>query len=471
MTLPSPGSGASAPLGLFAPQYRWVTVGMFSLVFLVAFESLAVTTVMPLVSRELDGASMYALAFAAPMASGVIGMVAAGGWSDRKGPTGPLCVSTIVFMLGLLLCGLAPSMQALVVGRLVQGLGGGAITVALYVVVARVYVPRLHPKIFAAFAAAWVIPSLVGPFAAGLAAQTVGWRWVFLGVVGLVVLAMAAVVPSLRGLGGGENPQGGIAWAPLGWAGLAAAAVLAMNLLADIPAVGTWLMLLSLAVVLVAVRPLFPRTTLRAGRGLPTTILVRALAAAAFFGTEVYLPYLLMDRYELSPAVAGLALTGAAIFWSLGSAVQGRLGESMGNERAMFIGSVLGVAAILMVLATAAWHWPAAVAITAWALGGAGMGLVYPRQNVHMIKLSTSANQGFNSSALAIADSMGSALALAAGGLIFAAFAGNDSFVAVFAFTGLIGLALVILTPRTHAAGPAEAPGEGVPVHSEHERA
>ena len=165
----------------------------------------------------------------------------------------------------------------------------------------------------------------------------------------------------------------------------------------------------------------------------------------------MYLPYLLMDRYALTPAVAGLALTGGAIFWSLGSAVQGRMGESLGNERAMLIGSVLGVTAIVLVLATAAWHWPAFVAIAAWGLGGAGMGLVYPRQNVHMIKLSTTANQGFNSSALAIADSMGSALALAAAGLIFAAFSGNDSFVAVFAFTALIGLALIVLTPRTRA--------------------
>ena len=56
-------------------------------------------------------------------------------------------------------------MEVLVLGRLVQGLGGGAMTVALYVLVARVYPPTLHPKIFAAFAASWVIPSLVGPFA------------------------------------------------------------------------------------------------------------------------------------------------------------------------------------------------------------------------------------------------------------------------------------------------------------------
>ena len=76
---------------------------------------------------------------------------------------------------------------------------------------------------------------------------------------------------------------------------------------------------------------------------------------------------------------------------------------------------------------------------------------MYPRQNVHMIALSTTANQGFNSSALAVSDSLGSAMALAAGGLVFGAFGGNDSFVAVFVFTAAIGVALLVLTPRVRS--------------------
>ena len=63
-----------------------------------------------------------------------------------------------MFVLGLLIAGTAGTMPVLVAGRLVQGLGGGGLTVALYVVIARVYPPVLHPKIFAAFSAAWVIP-------------------------------------------------------------------------------------------------------------------------------------------------------------------------------------------------------------------------------------------------------------------------------------------------------------------------
>src|SRR6478672_6503698 len=123
--------------GIFHRGYLLVTLGACALVFLAAFESLAVTTIMPLVSRELDGASLYALAFAGPLATGVIGMVAAGNWSDRRGPVGPLYASVALFVLGLLIAGSAGTMAALLAGRLVQGLGGGAVTVALYVVVAR----------------------------------------------------------------------------------------------------------------------------------------------------------------------------------------------------------------------------------------------------------------------------------------------------------------------------------------------
>ena len=198
-TTPAPSLESA---GIFHREYLLVTLGACALVFLAAFESLAVTTIMPLVSRELDGASLYALAFAGPLATGVIGMVAAGNWSDRRGPVGPLYASVAMFVLGLLIAGTAANMPALVAGRLVQGLGGGAMTVTLYVVIARVYPPVLHPKIFAAFSAAWVIPSLVGPFAAGVVAQLVSWHWVFLGVVGLVVPALLMTVPALRGLRG-----------------------------------------------------------------------------------------------------------------------------------------------------------------------------------------------------------------------------------------------------------------------------
>src|SRR3954470_9520889 len=126
--------------GLFSRRYAALTGGLFALCAFVAFEATAAVTIMPGVAAELHGIRLYSLVFAAPLASGVVGMVVAGGWSDRTGrPVGPLAVSLLLFSAGLVGCGLAPSMQALIAARILQGLGGGGVTVCLYVLVGLMY--------------------------------------------------------------------------------------------------------------------------------------------------------------------------------------------------------------------------------------------------------------------------------------------------------------------------------------------
>src|SRR5690606_22957170 len=249
------GAAESArEVGIFSPQFLWITIGSCALVFLGAFESLAVTTIMPLVSLDLDGASLYALAFAGPLATGVVGMVVAGNWSDRRGPLTPLYVSSALFALGLLIAGTATTMPMLVVGRLVQGLGTGAVTVALYVIVARIYPARLHPSIFAGFAAAWVIPSLIGPYFAGLIAQWFSWHWVFLGVVGLVVAATAMVAPAVHARLIGESGDRNTRWefGRIAFAVIAAVSVLALSLVGELEADPLVLVALALAAIVIA---------------------------------------------------------------------------------------------------------------------------------------------------------------------------------------------------------------------------
>jgi MFS family permease len=148
-------AGPAARERVLSPAYATTTIGMFSMIAFAAFESMAVTTIMPTVARELGGFAYYALSFAAPFASGVIGMVAAGMWSDRRGPRIPLLVSMALFSLGLLVCGFAPGMEVFVAGRVLQGLGAGAMIVSLYVMVGLIYPARLQPAVFASFAAAW----------------------------------------------------------------------------------------------------------------------------------------------------------------------------------------------------------------------------------------------------------------------------------------------------------------------------
>ena len=429
-------------------------MGMFVLVFLVAFESMAVTTVMPMVSELLNGERYFALAFAAPIASGMLGMVAAGEVTDRWGPKHPLFISVAIFCVGLLICGSAANMPMLIGGRILQGVGGGAITVAIYVLIARAYPGQLHSKIFALFATAWVLPAMVGPWLAGLMAVHLGWRWVFSGVAVLVIVAFCAMVPVLNSLDSERNQElGPVSVKRLGLAGLTGLAVISMNLLGN--SNSRWSLAglaLALVVALVAIRPLLPRGTFLARRGLPATITTRIFITGAFFGVEVYLPYLLREDYQLAPDRAGLILTASALCWSMGSWLQGRLGEKVASSTCITVGSVAGSVAIATALATALFHPPVLVLVCGWAVGGFGMGMIFPRQNVNMLALSTKEEQGFNSSAMSVADSLGNAGATAIGGVIFALAAAGTGFVAVFSFSLVLVLVLIAMSPRTKGA-------------------
>jgi MFS family permease len=450
----------TARASIFGAHYRLVTLGTLAIVFLTAFENLAVTTVMPVISRQLDGASLYAVAFAGPFAVGVVGMVIAGNWSDRSGPRVPLYSSVALFAIGLLVAGTATSMPILVAGRVVYGLAGGATSVALYVIVARVFPPELQPRIFGAFAAAWVFPALVGPAIAGILADTVGWRWVFLGVVVLVAVAMVMVIPAMRELGHSPTNHD-IPWSKrrIGWAVLLAVAVLGLSLTAELPdIVAVVIAIVALVVAVVAARPLVPPGTISAKRGLPTVILISTVISGAYFGAEVYVPYLLTTHFGLTPSLAGLSLTGAGVAWGAASVLQGRVSDRLSARTAIRMGVVGVIVAIAAALATALFGLPVWVAIVGWAIGGAGMGTLTPRLSVLLFAYSDLTNQGFNSSALSIADSVGPGIALAIAGLLFgavgggAAAAGSASFVTVFVFVLVLAAVALALGGRTVGA-------------------
>lgn len=448
---PAPTGPITAPArtaesgGIWDARFVWVTIGAVAMIFLAATQALAVTTVMPIVAADLDGAALYAVAFSGTLATSVIGMVAVGAWSDRSGPVWPLTSAVALFIVGLVLSGLATSMELLVVGRLIQGLGTGGQTVALYVVVARIYPATLHGRVFAAFSAAWVIPSLIGPFLAGAVTEFLHWRWVFLGVAALTVAAYTLVAVRLWGTPlHTDEPSTARIGPRLACALALAAGALGLSLAGEAGAFAWLAVAASLVVIVLAARPLLPKRTLLAGRGLPSVVLMRALIAGSLFGAEIYLPYLLIAEYGFSPTWAGLGLTAAAIAWAAAADVQGRYGDRIGNARITLIGSAQLTAAALVAAAAAMWHLHPAVLIVGWTLAGGGMGLMYPRLTVLTLAYSTPQNQGFNSSALSISDSIGAATTIAIMGLVFTALAGTDAgFPVVFAIAAALAVLAV----------------------------
>lgn len=477
---PATGPGTDQPTSPWAPQFRAVLVGMLVLVSAGAFEGMAVATVMPVVVDALGGIELYAMAFAAPVAGGVLGMVLSGGLTDRRGPSLPTVLGAVLFGGGLVVAGAAPSMHVVVAGRFVQGVGAGMFTVALYVVVARVFPDRLQARVFAAFSAAWVLPAIVGPALGGFVATTVGWRWVFLGVPVLCVPAVLALRPALRGLATGEaaddvpggaagqGPDGGRVTDARGRGGRVVAGVaVALGALAlhaggqglergfepgPAAVVGVGLV----ALVLAAPR-LLPTGTWRAVRGLPSVVLQRGLIAGAFFGAEVYIPLLLQRERGMHPAAAGLALTLGALTWSLGSWIRGR--QPDGRDRMLLaVGAGLVGLGVVVAALTVVPAVPVAVTVVGWSSAGLGMGMCYPTLSLLTLRLSTRAEQGRNTSALQVNESLSIAVVLALLGPLFVALRAHGvvpAYVTMFAIATACAAAAVVVAGRVPARVPA----------------
>lgn len=198
----------------------------------------------------------------------------------------------------------------------------------------------------------------------------------FLGVVVLVAVASAVIAPTLRALEPQElRPFDRSAVGRVARAVVVAAGVVVLSTSAEIvPAFSALLATAAIVVVVVAVRALLPAGTLRARGVLPSTVLLRALVAAAFFGTEVYLPLLLTEQYGLPPWLAGATLTAGALSWALGSNLQGRPGTRLSHGGAMRLGTALLLAGILIVVITVALALSPIVAGSAGSSRAAGWG-------------------------------------------------------------------------------------------------
>src|SRR5918996_5359677 len=155
----------------WSPGRRLLTAGLVFMVTITAFEGLAVPTVLPATLHEFGGLPLYGWAFSGFFLASLVGITVAGLEADRRGAIAPLVAGALLFALGLLVAGLAAGMEWVVAGRVIQGLGAGAIFSIVYVIIGRGYESAAQPRMIAIISSAWVIPGLLGPAVAGYVAQ------------------------------------------------------------------------------------------------------------------------------------------------------------------------------------------------------------------------------------------------------------------------------------------------------------
>jgi MFS family permease len=453
------GSAVASPGSIFGPDYRILTIGIVSVMTIVAFEAMGVITAMPAAARDLDGLALYAWSSTMVTAAGLYAMAAAGGWADRRGPVPPLVTGLSGFVLGTVVCGVAPTFALLLAGRFLQGLGFGAIIVALYVVIGRAYPEHLRPRVFTALSGAWVVPGIAGPLLAGWITDSFGWRWVFFGVLILLIPIAAVLLPRLQSMHVEPDPDAEPVEGRKRLALMAAVGVVMLQASGQrLDLLSVPLLLIGLPLFAYALPRLLPAGTLRARRGLPTVVLIRGVFAGAFFAAEWFVPLMLVRERDLTYVVAGAALSGAAVGWFVGSWLQGRPSLTMTRDRLVLLGAVCTTTGLALSSLVALESVPWLLITGTWAVGSFGMGILYGSLGVLLLQLSPRDEQGVNSSALQISDSVGVIVLTGLAGIIYDASRvgrGEDSGVYLTIFVVMTAVAVVgtAIAPRVVPVG------------------
>jgi MFS family permease len=356
-------------------------------------------------------------------------------------------------------------MGVLVAGRVLQGIGAGAVPSVAYATIGRSLPGVLRARMMAVLSTAWVVPGLLGPAISAEVAHLFGWRWVFLGLLPVVAVAGTIAVPALIRLGPPDSPPAPVHRIIDGIRTAVGATIFLAGLTL---APGSGSVLIGLALIGVGVAAglpalvrLVPPGTLTARPGLPATILLRGLLTFAFFGADAYVPLTITAVRHRSPVVASIAVTGATLAWTAGAWVQARLSETWEGRRLVRCGLVIilvGIAGMVLVLQP---RTPVAEGLAAWTVAGLGMGLAYAPLSLMMLQKATPGQEGQASASLNLADVLGTAIGIGVGGAAVAAAAGSDlriGIAAAFAASAAVGLAALVLARRLPAGTLAATP-------------
>lgn len=414
--------------GVWAPARRRLTAGLVLTITLVAFESLAIATVMPVVSDDLGGLGLYGWVFSGFFLGNLLGIVLAGEAADRHGTRAPFLAGLVLFAIGLVVGGAAQSMPMLVAGRVAQGVGAGVIPAVAYASVGRAYPPDLRPRVFAVFSTAWVVPGVVGPAAASAIERWSSWRVVFLALLPLVAVAAVMTLPTLTR----ATPEGA-APSPEGTRRRRDAMVLVAGVALVLGGLGAHQVAVAAALVVVGALPaawaflrLVPTGTVALRRGMPAAVAVRGILTFAFFGADAYVSLAMTDARDQPTWVAGLALTGATLAWTTGAWIQQRLVAERGPSwlvRRGFALVGLGIAGLLVAVDSSV---PVALGIAAWTVAGLGMGLAYAPISVTVLGCAGPGQEGSASASMQLTDVLGVSLGTGLGGVFVALGDGRD---------------------------------------------
>ena len=353
---------AAVDPSLSAARKRWILVATVLGSSLTFIDGSALGVALPAIQRDLGAgpAAVQWVSNAYLLTLGALVLIG-GAAGDRFGRRKVFLIGVALFALASIACGLAPTVELLIAGRALQGVGAALLTPGALAVIGSAFPPEERGKAFGTWAGAGALFGMIGPLVGGWLADAADWRFIFWINVPLAVLT---TVITLRAVPESRDPEakgldwpgallamsglGALTWAltaapDLGWsdplivAGLAGgAALLAAFLWAEAR----------------ERHPMMPlglfRSSVFSGINLLTLLLYFALGGAMFF-----LPFDLIRVHGWSATLAGAAMLPFAVIMGLFSGAAGRLADRFGARLSLSLGPILaGVGLALLAIPT-----------------------------------------------------------------------------------------------------------------------
>lgn len=360
-----------------------VLVSVMLAMFVGAVEATIVSTAMPSIAAELGGFSRYSWIFSAYLLMSTVTVLIYGKLADIFGRKPIFFIGLTIFLIGSLLCGFSTTMEQLIIYRLVQGLGAGAVMPIATTIVGDIYSTEERAKIQGYLSSVWGISAVSGPVIGGLIVQYMDWKYVFWVNIPLGLLAMAGIYLFL------QEPKmerkvsidfAGAILLTLALSSILFWLVEGGQSFGRLSAISYLLIIVS-AILFIAFifverkteEPMMPFAIWKNPVILYAN-LVSLTTGVILIGVSSYLPTFVTGVMEERAIIAGFTLTAMSIGWPIASSVAGHLLIRYGTFKVSFAGGISLVIGSLMFVWMTGDSGPLWAAVSSFFVG-IGMGL------------------------------------------------------------------------------------------------
>jgi EmrB/QacA subfamily drug resistance transporter len=360
----------------------FVLAAVMLAMFMAAIEATIVSTAMPAIAADLGNFSLYSWVFSSYLLMNAVTVLIYGKLSDLFGRKPVLIVGIAIFLVGSILCGLATTMETLILFRFIQGFGAGAVMPIASTIVGDMYTKEERPKIQGYLSSVWGISAVLGPAIGGLLVQYVSWKYVFwlnlpLGLLAVIMVSLFLheeiekkkheidYIGALLLFIGVSSlmvvlVEGGVKWE---WASMPIFSLIGLSL---------FVFILFYFQERRAKEPMMP-FYLWSERSILVANLTSLTTGVMLIGVSSFLPAFVQGVMEQTPIVAGFTLTTMSIGWPIASTIAGKTLLKIGFRTTSLIGGVALILGSIVFVTMSAESGPFWAAFGSFLLG-VGMG-------------------------------------------------------------------------------------------------